>query len=89
MRADCDASLARGQDRGGHAARISGVKSAGDVGGADQPEQLALARLAFAEVRVQVDGMFHAGRRARPIRNRCRSFSRSAKSAVASAAVTS
>ena len=68
---------------------ISGMKSAGDVGGTDQREQFALARRALAEIRIQVDRKFHAARRRRPTRKRCRSFSRSTKSATASARVTS
>src|ERR1700736_283358 len=59
-----------------HGVGIARVKTAGNAGGADEPEQLGIMAGAFTEIGVQIDGGLHAARASNPTRNKPRSRSR-------------
>src|SRR4029077_3927340 len=61
----------------------------GDTGAADQLEQHSLARRAFGQIGIQINRQVHELRQAQATRKSSSALSRSRKSALASAGVTS
>ena len=59
MRANSDSVLLRREKRFAHHRRISRVQTAGDVGRADEREQLLVVARAFAEIGVEIDAQLH------------------------------
>src|SRR5450755_4220134 len=84
MRANGDATFTGCEQRCVHHARISRMKTAGDVCGSDEREQFVIVARAFAKIGVEIDAQFHFVRKARPARNLSRSRSRSMKRRCAS-----
>ena len=72
-------------DRSENRRRIAGVKTAGNIRGADQLEYLVIMSGAFPEIGIEVDDEVHAMCRRKPTRKRPKSSSRSRKSSCASA----
>jgi hypothetical protein len=64
MRPEADAGGQRQHHRTAHQQRVAGMKAAGDVGGADDAQQLVVAAHspgaeAFAEISVEIDPAHH------------------------------